>query len=53
MCVSNNLILRVYYTTDYSYSEDYIAFNCPPLPSFLPLNIKKLRVITEAMMIID
>lgn len=59
MYVSNNQILGVYYTTDYSNLEDNIAFNSPPPPplppssSFLPLNIKKLRVITEAMMIID
>lgn len=51
---SNNQILGVYYTTDYSHLEDNIAFNSsPPFPSFLPLNIKKLTVITEAMMIID
>lgn len=56
MYVSNNQILGVYYTTDYSNLEDNIAFYCrppPPASSFLPLNIKKLMVITEAMMIID
>lgn len=54
MYVPNNQNLRVYYTTGYSNLEDDIAFNCtPPLPSFLPLNIKKRKVITEAMMIID
>lgn len=53
MHVPNNQNLRVYYTTGYSNLEDDIAFNCPLLPSFLPLNIKKRRVITEAMMIID
>lgn len=53
MYVPNNQNLIVYCTTGYSNLEDDIAFNCPLLPSFLPLNIKKRRVITEAMMIID
>lgn len=53
MYIPNNQNLRVYYTTGYPNLEDDIAFNCSPPPSFLPLNIKKRRVITEAMMIID
>lgn len=53
MYVPNNHNLRVYYTSGYSNLEDDTAFNCPLLPSFLPLNIKKRRVISEAMMIID
>lgn len=32
MYVSNNQILGVYYTTDYSNLEDNIAFNCRPPP---------------------
>lgn len=49
----NNQILRVYHTMGCSDLQCNIAFNYPPLPSPLPLNIKKLAVITEAMMIID